>query len=168
MDNIIFIHGLESSGKGFKGRFFRKLFPECLTPNFEKYDEKGSVHDLLKKRMAQLSKLLEKKEPWVIIGSSFGGLMASVYTCKFPTKVARLILLAPFLVTPELVPEKYSPVDVPVIIFHGKNDKVVPPKPSHVRAEKLFTNLTYKIVDDDHLLHKTVKTVNWKELILAY
>lgn len=35
MQNIIFIHGLKSSGQGFKGRLFQKVIPGCLTPNFE-------------------------------------------------------------------------------------------------------------------------------------
>ena len=54
MQNIIFIHGLESSGQGFKGRLFKKEIPECLTPNFEEFTPMISNKSLLRKRMEQL------------------------------------------------------------------------------------------------------------------
>lgn len=165
MQNIIFIHGLESSGKGYKGRFFREELPECLTPDFEEYNPELSIKMLLEKRMKQLYLILKNKHPWIIIGSSFGALMGALYTCQNPKNVSKLILLAPYLSTPELSPKMYSPVNVPVIVFHGKNDKVISIKLSRVCAEKLFTNLTYNIVDDDHFLHKTVKSLDWKKLI---
>ena len=46
----IFIHGLESSGKGFKGRFFKEIFPEILTPDF-----RGELFE----RMSELKKILK-------------------------------------------------------------------------------------------------------------
>ena len=146
MPNIIFIHGLESSGQGF-------------TPDI-------SYKALLRERMAQLYTILDRKEPWILIGSSFGGLMGVTYTCQFPKKVSRLILLAPVLSTPDLNPKKLQPIDIPVIVFHGKNDQIVPLKPSRSRAKKLFTNLAYNVVDDDHMLHQTVKAIDWHDLIL--
>ncbi|MFX0104166.1 MAG: alpha/beta fold hydrolase [Candidatus Hodarchaeota archaeon] len=165
MTNIIFIHGLESSGKGFKGRFLFKVLPGCITPDFEEYNPNISSKLLLEKRMKQLYLILNNKSPWIIIGSSFGGLMGALYTFQNPRNVSKLILLAPVLSIPKLSPKIYSPVNVPVIIFHGKNDKVVPIKQSRALAEKFFTNLVYNIVDDDHFLHKTVKSLNWKKLI---
>ena len=165
MPNIIFIHGLESSGQGFKGRLFRKVLPGCLTPDFKKYSEKTLYSNLLEDRMAQLVSILKEKKSWVIIGSSFGGLMGAFYTCQFPEKVVRLILLAPALANPKLNLVNFSPVDVPVVIFHGKNDKIVPIKSTRNRAKQLFTNLTYNIVDDDHMLRSTVKKIDWQKII---
>jgi len=165
MQNIIFIHGLESSGKGFKGNLFNKVLPECLTPDFEKYNPKISTKTLLKKRMTQLLLILKNKHPWIIIGSSFGGLMGTIYSCQNPERVLKLILLAPYLSTSELDPKKYSPIDIPVIVFHGMHDKIVSVKRSKKRAETLFTNLTYNIVNDNHYLHNTVKTINWQEIV---
>ena len=164
MPNIIFIHGLESSGQGFKGQLFRKVLPGILTPDFRAYTPNISYKDLLRERMAQLYTILKEKEKWVLIGSSFGGLMGALYTCQFPNKVSRLILLAPVLSTPDLNPLKFQPIDIPVIVFHGKNDQVVPLKSSRSRAENLFTNLTYNVVDDDHMLHSTVSKINWPDL----
>jgi len=165
MQNIIFIHGLESSGDGFKGQLLRSVLPGCLTPNFTPYTPQISIRILLKERMNQLIPILMKNVKWIIIGSSFGGLMGVLYALKYPSKVFKLILLAPYLSTQELDPIIYSPVDVPVIVFHGKQDKIVSIKLSRVRAEKLFTNLVYNIVDDDHSLKKTVEALDWKKII---
>lgn len=155
MSNVIFIHGLESSGSGFKGRLFKREIPGILTPDF-----KGS----LEKRMMVLTEILEGNQPWIIIGSSFGGLMGALYTWKNPDNVSLLILLAPVLVHPDLNSIKLA-IDVPVIIYHGKNDDVVPLKTSKEGAMRLFSNLEYNEVDDDHMLHPTVEAINWQEIM---
>lgn len=165
MLNIIFIHGLESSGDGFKGQYLRKIFPECLTPNFKPYSPKIPIKVLLSERMQQLLQILKGKMHYIIIGSSFGGLMATLYTLKNPSKVLKLILLAPYLSYQGLIPKNSAPIKVPVTIFHGKLDNIVQLNRSKACAEKLFTNLLYNIVDDDHSLQKTVKTLDWEKLI---
>ena len=165
MTNIIFIHGLESSGQGFKAQLFQKVLPGIITPNFREYSSEISYRDLLKERMNQLNSILKEKEPWIIIGSSFGGLMGALYACKFPNRVSRLILLAPVLKISELNPKNFQPINIPVIIFHGKNDQIVSLKDSHSRAKKLFKNLTFNIVDDDHMLHSTVLKIDWQNLV---
>ena len=166
MQNIIFIHGLESSGKGFKGRFLKSMITNILTPDFKKSNPDISMYDLLESRMVELVSILDTKESWIIIGSSFGGLMGALYTLKNPDKVSQLILLAPFLNSRKLKPFIYKAVNVPVIVYHGINDKIVPYEPSRERAKQLFTNLEYKIVNDDHLLHSTVKSINWQKILM--
>jgi len=165
MANIIFIHGLESTGQGFKAQFFRNIFPGCITPDFEPFNAELSFDILLKKRMSQLITFLDEEKEWKIIGSSFGGLMGALYTLKYPNKVELLILLAPLLAVTALNPDKFRSIDIPVIIFHGKNDNIVPMKDSRNRAKKLFKNLQFNVVDDDHMLHSTVTEINWKEII---
>ncbi len=155
MANVIFIHGLESSGSGFKGRLFKNEIPGIITPDF-----KGSLDE----RMASLNKILEETRPWIIIGSSWGGLMSTLYTLSHPEKISLLILLAPVLHHPELNSVKKA-IDIPVIIYHGKNDDIVPLASSKKRAEILFTNLTYNTVEDDHMLHPTVEAINWLEIL---
>ena len=165
MQNIIFVHGLESSGHGFKGRFLKKLFPDILTPDFKKSNGIIPMYELLEYRMTELNAILNSKEFWIIIGSSFGGLMGSLYTLQNPNNVSKLILLAPFIVSRKLKPYMYKPVDVPVKVYHGKNDNIVPYKSARVRAQYFFTNIEYNVVDDDHLLHSTVKSLNWQKII---
>ncbi|MBY9008043.1 MAG: alpha/beta hydrolase [Candidatus Lokiarchaeota archaeon] len=164
-NDIIFIHGLISSGHGFKGEFFRKLLPKCLTPDLEEYHERIPRKILLEKRMKQLNDILMEKKIWTIIGSSFGGLMAVLYTIQNPEKVKKLILLAPFLIGDEFIPKKIDPIKIPVKIFHGRNDKVIPLKQNQDNANDLFENLEYIVVQDDHQLHDTVKSINWLEIL---
>ncbi|MFX0003895.1 MAG: alpha/beta fold hydrolase [Candidatus Hodarchaeota archaeon] len=166
MLNIIFIHGLESSGKGFKGKLLRKCLPECIAPDFKEYNPNVSVNSLLEIRMEQLFSILKEKSPWIIIGSSFGGLMGTLFTCQNPEKVLKLILLAPYLSHPKLNPELYSKVNVPVVVYHGKDDKIVSLNQSRAIAEKLFKDLKYNVVEDNHSLHKTVVNLDWKNLII--
>ena len=165
MANILFIHGLESSGHGFKGNLFRTILPEILTPDFTPFDLAISLEKLLKIRMSELEMITNNKTDWIIIGSSFGGLMATLFALQNPNKVLRLILLAPFLNTKLLDLKQYSSIEIPVIAYHGKSDKIVLAKVSKGRAELIFSNLTYNLVDDDHQLHTTVSKIDWKSLL---
>jgi len=163
--NVIFVHGLESSGHGFKGNLFRTIIPEIFTPDFYEYSEKISIDSLLEKRMNQLNRILEEKSNWIIIGSSFGGLMATLYSLQNPGKVKQLVLLAPFINTKLLSIHSYSPIDIPVIVYHGKNDEIISAEASQERAKVLFRNLQFNLVEDDHQLHKTVVNINWNSLL---
>ncbi len=165
MKNIIFIHGLESSGNGFKGTYLKSVIPEILTPNFKKFERKLTLYSLLKARMGQLDLILKKKNSWTIIGSSFGGLMATLYALRNPEKIERLILLAPFLGTLMLQIDNILPLDIPTIIFHGKHDEIAQYKASREQAYQLFTKLEFNTTEDDHDLNKTITTLNWSKLI---
>lgn len=155
---LIYLHGLESDSNSGKARQFREWFSGMLTPDF-----KGSFEE----RMAQLDPILAGKEAWTIIGSSFGGLMGTVYTCGHPAQVRKLILLAPALLSDPFGSYlDLEPVSVPTIIFHGTLDEVVPLAPVREIAQKLFKNLTYHIVEDDHRLHKTTREADWNSILL--
>ncbi|TFG00625.1 MAG: alpha/beta hydrolase [Promethearchaeota archaeon] len=163
--NSIFIHGLESSGHGFKGNYFRKYIPGILTPDLEPYMPNIAYQKLLEIRMGELNEILDQKENWNIIGSSFGGLMGALYSLKNPKNVRKLILLAPMLAVPELNPSKFNTINIPVVVYHGKNDDVISITPTKKRAGKLFSNLIYNIVDDDHMLHPTTESIKWAKLL---
>ena len=166
MRNIIFIHGLESSGTGFKGTYLKGLFPHILTPNFRKFKKNLPLDSLLKERMAQLNLILKEKKSWVLIGSSFGGLMATLYALRNPEKnTERLILLAPFLATPLLQIDINCSINIPTIIFHGKNDKVALYTASRKRAYQLFSHLEYNTTEDHHDLNETITTLNWNKIV---
>ncbi len=176
MDNskIIYLHGLESSSQSGKARQFAEKFPGMLTPDFT-----GTFEE----RMAQLLPILGDKKDWTIIGSSYGGLMGTVFTCEHPDQVRKLILLAPALLrdpsgehsdpaTGEYLiylkgsGYRLQTVSVPAIVVHGTEDDVVPLEPVRETAQKLFTNLTYHVVNDGHRLHKAFDELDW-EIILA-
>ncbi len=153
---IIFIHGYESSGHGFKGNYFRSIFSNIITPDF--------TGELLE-RMEQLKTVLKAEKKWIFIGSSFGGLMGTLYMMENPDKVEKAVLMAPALVSP-LIPEnfKLKKIENPVVIFHGKNDEVVPLDPVRKFAEDYFKNYKYNLVDDDHRLHATTKSIEWENI----
>ena len=153
---LIFIHGLEGSGQGYKGTMLRRLFPHILTPDFT---------GPLEERMAQLEPILAKKSDWVIIGSSFGGLMAALFACQHPQQVKKLILLAPALMFLDFAANPPQPISVPTTIYHGQFDAVVSVEPVRTLAELTFLNLTFHLVDDDHSLHQTVQAVDWLTLV---
>ena len=159
IDNVrlIYLHGLESDSNSGKARLFREWFPGMLTPDF-----KGSFED----RMSQLDPILSDKIDWTLIGSSFGGLMGTVFTCAHPTQVRKLVLLAPALLREQFASYlDLEPVSVPTVIIHGTLDTVVPFEPVREIAQKLFTNLTYHIVEDDHRLGKSVHELDWKSIL---
>jgi len=156
-NRLIYLHGLESNSNSGKARLFREWFPGMTTPDF-----KGSFEN----RMNQLYPILSDKSDWTIIGSSFGGLMGTVFTCEHPTQVQKLILLAPALLREQFASYlDVKPVSVPTIVIHGTLDTVVPLESVREVAQKLFTNLTVHIVEDDHRLGKTVLELDWKSIL---
>ena len=154
----IFIHGLISSGQSYKANLLRGFFPDILTPDFE-----GSLEE----RLAQLESILSDLSGWVIIGSSFGGLMGAIFTCQHPQQVDKLILLAPALIWPEFAQSPPAPVSVsvPTVVYHGLNDELIPVDLVRPLAEGVFTDLTFHAVDDDHGLKATVQAIDWRALV---
>lgn len=157
-EHMLFVHGLNSSGKGFKGRFFATLFPRLLTPDFT-----GTVEQ----RMLLLETILEGSGEWTLIGSSLGGLMAAIEAGRRPDTIKKLILLAPALRRRERDSGILRTVSCPVTIFHGLRDEVIDIAECRVVATEIFTDLRFFQVNDDHFLHDTVLTVDWCELIGA-
>jgi pimeloyl-ACP methyl ester carboxylesterase len=152
----VFIHGLESSSQGTKGSFFRKRYPQMIIADFS-----GSFAE----RMENLEGLLAGKESLVIVGSSFGGLMAAAYAGLYEKRVKKLVLLAPALhLEPfnSLVPKK---LPMPAVIYHGLRDEVVPMEAVRAVAAKIFVNHTFTVVDDDHSLHTTFASIDWDALL---
>ena len=152
----LFIHGLESSSQGTKGIFFRERYPDMIIEDY-----KGSLEE----RMEKMNEILSDKTDLILVGSSFGGLMAAMYACDNEDKVKKLILLAPALDLEEFKPYLEKRINIPVIIYHGRNDDVVPVAPVQKIAGEVFTNITYNIVDDDHPLRETFTSFDWDELL---
>lgn len=155
-DRLIFIHGLMGSSQGVKATLLRGLYPEMLIPNFP-----GSLED----RMNSLTEHLDAKEGWTIVGSSLGGLMGTIYTAGHPDQVRKLVLLAPALIWPDFAQNLPDPIDVPTVIYHGRQDDLIPLNTVRPLAEQVFRRLTFNVVDDDHGLYKTVHELDW-DLVL--
>jgi surfactin synthase thioesterase subunit len=56
-------------------------------------------------------------------------------------------------------------VSVPVWIYHGRDDEVISLTDIGPVAKEIFTDLSFNIVDDDHFLHRTFKTLDWDTLL---
>ena len=155
-EQLIFIHGLEGSSQGVKAKRLRELFPNMRIPDFS-----GSLDE----RMGDLVGVLEGGGEWTVIGSSFGGLMGALYACHNPERVQKLVLLAPALIWPTFVDNRPQPVSVPVILYHGSRDELIPLDEVRNIAEEVFTNLTFHVVDDNHGLYKTLHEIDWDQTL---
>jgi len=154
--SMMFLHGLEGSSQGVKASLLRGLFPNILIPDFS-----GD----LETRMTALEKILGTQRGWILIGSSFGGLMAALFACQHPEQVRRLVLLAPALIWPDFASQPPPPMDVPALIYHGRQDHLVPLEMVQALANLVFNRLEFHAVDDDHGLYKTVHELDWKAIL---
>ena len=152
----IFLHGLESSHQGTKSIFFRERYPGMIIPHFT-----GDLQE----RMEKLKRVLSDKSDIRLVGSSFGGLMASLFALENESRVEKMILLAPAINLMGFAPHKNKTVSVPVRIYHGSGDQVIPLAEVEPIARETFLNLSFHAVDDDHFLHRTFKTIDWDSLL---
>ena len=154
----VFIHGLESTSQGTKGVYFRKHYPDMVIEDFS-----GPLDE----RMEKLTAVLRGKSGLILVGSSYGGLMAAIFAAQHPERVDKLILLAPALSLPEYRPYRQKPLQIPVTIYHGRFDDVVNPGAVRNIAEETFVHLTYHLVDEDHALNRIFPDLPWDDLLQA-
>lgn len=152
----VFIHGLESSSQGNKGVYFRQHYPDMIIEDYP-----GTFLE----RMDKLNTLLKGKDNLIVVGSSYGGLMAAVYACENEKSMKKLILLAPALDLEEFHPYLETTISLPVIVYHGSADDVVPVAPVKKIAESVFPNVEYHIIEDDHSLHTQFESLDWETLL---
>jgi cephalosporin-C deacetylase-like acetyl esterase len=152
----IFIHGLESTSKGTKGTWFREHFPDIIIPDFP-----GSLAE----RLTKLNAILAGQENLVLIGSSYGGMMATIFALENEGRVTKVILLAPALNFFEFAQYLGPSTSVPAILFIGRGDDICPPDSVVPRAQKVFTDLTVHQSEDDHLLKQTFRFIDWQGLL---
>ena len=156
MSCIIFLHGLDSSSQGTKGRYFKERFPGMLVPDFA-----GSLSE----RMEKLYDILSHRAEIILVGSSYGGLMAAIFTLKNSSRVQSLTLLAPAINLDEFDDYRHLTTDVPATVYHGTGDSIIPIADVYEQSKKSFKNLTFHRVNDDHMLHNTFRTVGWKNIL---
>jgi len=155
-DTLVFIHGLESTSQGTKGQFFRKYFPQMIVEDYF-----GDFNE----RMQKMAELIDGKDNLILVGSSYGGLMAAQYALQNENRVRKMILLAPALMLPEFTPGADRQLNIPVTIYHGTEDDIVDPYVVKGIAEKVFRRLEHHLVSDDHSLTKTFPSLNWGKLL---
>lgn len=157
MENtLVFIHGLESTAQGTKGQYFAQHFPEMIIEDY------FGDFDL---RMKKLRARLAGENNLIVVGSSYGGLMAVQYAMENESRIKKLILLAPALNLPEFDSFEKKNLHIPVIVYHGTNDDVVNPQIVKEIASQYFNNLEHHFVADDHPLRETFPTLDWPKLL---
>jgi predicted esterase len=155
-NTLVFIHGLESTSQGTKAQYFRKLFPQMIIEDY--------IGDF-QTRMQKLNSLLDGLDNLILVGSSFGGLMAARFALDNEPRVNKLILLAPALILEGFENAVKQKLQIPVILYHGIKDDVVNPDAVKIIAEKTFGRLEYHLVDDDHPLSNIFPTLDWPKLL---
>lgn len=156
MSYRMFIHGLESSSRGTKAVFFREKYPGMITPDFT-----GPLDD----RMDKLRGILCDQEDIILVGSSFGGLMASMFALEGEERLKRMILLAPAINLTAFTSYREKRTAMPVWIYHGRQDDVIDIREVKKAAAEVFLNLRFFEIEDDHYLHRTFETIPWEELL---
>ena len=91
--------------------------------------------------------------------------MEAVYACLHEDRVRKLVLLAPALHLDFYNSYRDKKLQIPVTIFHGLLDDVVPLDDIRETAEKLYLNHVFNAMDDDHSLHKTFSSLDWDSLL---
>ncbi len=153
---LVFIHGLESTSQGNKAQYFRKFYPQMIIEDYT-----GGF----RARMEKLETILRGKKNLILVGSSYGGLMAASYALDNEARIKKLVLLAPALNIEGFEKAVKQKLKIPVIIYHGTKDEVVEPANVYRIAKNSFEKLDYHAVDDDHPLTRVFPTLPWPELL---
>ena len=151
----LFFHGLDSSSRGTKGQWFRQHCPAVRMHDY---------HGELNQRLDQLEKEVADLANLILIGSSFGGLMATCFALRHPERCHRLVLLAPALNFADYRPPTV-PIAVPTLVVIGTQDTVCPPELVLPRARATFSALEVRLEEDDHMLHRTFPALDWPRLL---
>lgn len=146
MKPILFLHGLESGPFGSKYDALNAAYPGRINA-----PDCTGVENLEVRVWKAFKVLLEVKKPAVVVGSSFGGLVAAILATRYPKHVAGLVLMAPALQHPRAREDEILKVQNPSFIIHGLQDEVVPI--SWSRAWAASNPVTLFEVEDDHRLH---------------
>ena len=116
--------------------------------------------------MEKLYDILSDESDITLVGSSYGGLMASIFTLENSSGIKSLTLLAPAINLDEFNDYKDLSTEVPTALYHGTGDTVIPISPVYEQAKKCFKNLTFHRVEDDHMLHNTFNTIDWATILI--
>lgn len=142
---LMFFHGLESGPVGRKSEALRAHFGEVEAPDFRGLSDAGL-------RLARAVDATDGRRG-VIVGSSFGGLVAALLANAHPERVSGLVLMAP-AVYPEFT-RRIARLPENTQIIHGVQDSVVPFSVGETLAHE--HGLRLYAPDDDHRLANSLE-----------
>ena len=142
MATLCFLHGLESGPIGSKSIALQAAFGPVVAP-----DCRGlfGIDERLRHVEASLAAV---DDELVLVGSSFGGLMAALLANRWPGRVRASVLLAPALHAPGVEDIRFVPPFCRIL--HAPADAIVPFAASVSFGERL--HVPVEAVDDDHRL----------------
>jgi len=150
-----FLHGLDSSSKGTKALWLKNRYPFFTIPDFS---------GTLEQRLQKLETLCRHGKDIFLVGSSFGGLMATCFAAKNGSRISKLVLMAPALNFPGFMVPK-PPITAPAYLLIGSRDTITPPEKVLPLAQQSFAHLQIDIADEDHLLHGAFADLDWDALL---
>ena len=147
--SLVLAHGLEGSPHGRKASALKNCgytlhCPDCRGLN-------------LAQRIEKLDLIVSELQQFVLVGSSYGGLVALWLAQRYPSKTLGLVLCAPAFQRSEapLFENRELPNSIPGHIIHGTRDRIVPATVSQDFVAK-HPHVRLELVDDDHsLAHST-------------
>ncbi len=142
---LIFLHGLESEPGGSKFLTLQSLgLGDVLEPDCSKLIVPDERFRVVEAALAGHPRL-------VLVGSSFGGLMALKFAARHPDQVAGMVLCAPAVHRTEPGwPPPAMTLPIPVRVLQGTRDDIVPL--AAVEAYCVANGLPLTVVDDNHRL----------------
>ncbi|PLX93266.1 MAG: hypothetical protein C0620_07855 [Desulfuromonas sp.] len=139
---LVFLHGLETGPHGSKYQALKAMFGEVISPDCE------GVFDPEQRLTIIRDTLRDQPGPFLVVGSSAGGLMALLLQ-QVEARVAALVLCAPALHTEHATHLSADRLP-PTVVIHGRRDDVVPIDSSRRFGAPLIE------VDDDHRLNASI------------
>lgn len=139
---LYFFHGLESGPHGSK---YQRLCESnrVFSPDFQGMD--------VWERLAKIERETQGLRNLVIVGSSYGGLLASLFYSRNPERVRGMVLMAPALYKEAADKVERMPEDA--VVIHARQDDIVPIGPVREKCAKHGIQITE--VDDNHRLEKS-------------
>ena len=146
MMKILFLHGLESGPHGSKYQALKEIFGDVLSPDC------SGVKDEIERLRIIEAEISKEADPFLVVGSSMGGLMALLLQKQHPEQVAGLVLCAPAIHRPAATELDLNKLP-PTVVIHGTQDDVVPIEASHPFGDRL------RKVEDDHRLGSSMEEI---------
>lgn len=142
--SLFFFHGLESAPHGTKYQRLSESF-DVYSPDFQGMD--------IWERLEKAERVTEEMTDVVVVGSSYGGLLAALLYSRHPDRFAGYVLMAPALYLEAADQVERMPDNA--VVIHGTHDEVVPI--DAVRQKCAEHGLEVTEVDDGHRLHDSME-----------
>lgn len=151
---LIYAHGRDGTPWGAKVSALRAAGFEVQAPDLRGVNLAG--------RIARLDEAT-RKSPGLLVGSSYGGLAATILAMRHPERFSAIVLLAPALQLyepPVQDPNQlWLPQSVRAHIVHGTRDETVPVDVSRRFVARSGPHVRLTEVDDDHRLGASTATI---------